>query len=675
MSDRFHPLSMEQLTDWVFTELEQKGSLFNVPRSAFFVPRPDHRFRRRAVRGGAGDAVRGRGRAAHPDGPEHRRRVARRRPADRAQDDPDPRRARRQQALHRRRGRGLQRRVVAGAQGPRVVRRVPAGLGPDPRPAPPARLARRAPGHGLQHERRLQPRGDPQPNVQWYLDAMADASAYLPAYVEIVARRYPAVREIDIPARLSDTVTLSTMHGCPPDEIERISLYLIEERGLHTSVKCNPTLLGAERVRGIVNDDLGFADVPIPDEAFGHDLKWADAVPMFHNLRRAAAARGLAFGLKLSNTLEVENWRDRLRPRTRRCTCRAGRSTRSRRTWRRRSPRSSAGDLPLSFAGGADCFNVADLLARGHAHRHGLLGPAQVGRLPADAPVPGERRRRLRRGRRASTPPTSSAGRRSRARLRRATASDARRLRAVQPAPLRRRGPRRLALPEGLVPDGPLQDAARARARSTASRRPASTSARSTSRCPATWPRCAPGTSARPSASPASTTRCRRSWAASATTCARTPASAPTSTSRWRSGRSSASSWSRRRDGLADAAAGRSGDRTARVAIIGAGPAGLAAAEWLARAGHRASRSSRSTRTPAAWSAGRSPPTGCRRRRSTRTSPSSSASASRSATAQRAGVDVTLDDAARGRVRGDLRRRRAPSGRRRSACRARMPAA
>ena len=161
MSDRFHPISMEQLTDWVFTELEQKGSLFNVPRSAFFVPRPDHRFRTPRLRGGAGDAVRRGGRAAHPDGPEHRRGVARRRPPDRAQDDPDPRRARRQQALHRRPGRGLQRRVVAGAQGPPVVRRVPAGLGADPRPPPQARLARRAPGRGLQHERRVQPRGHP----------------------------------------------------------------------------------------------------------------------------------------------------------------------------------------------------------------------------------------------------------------------------------------------------------------------------------------------------------------------------------------------------------------------------------------------------------------------------------------------------------------------------------
>ena len=45
MSDRFHPISMEQLTDWVFTELEDKDSLFGVPRSAFFVPSPDDRFR------------------------------------------------------------------------------------------------------------------------------------------------------------------------------------------------------------------------------------------------------------------------------------------------------------------------------------------------------------------------------------------------------------------------------------------------------------------------------------------------------------------------------------------------------------------------------------------------------------------------------------------------------
>ncbi len=35
MSDRFHPTSMEQLTNWVFDELENKDALFGVPQSAF----------------------------------------------------------------------------------------------------------------------------------------------------------------------------------------------------------------------------------------------------------------------------------------------------------------------------------------------------------------------------------------------------------------------------------------------------------------------------------------------------------------------------------------------------------------------------------------------------------------------------------------------------------------
>ena len=117
-------------------------------------------------------------------------------------------------------------------------------------------------------------------------------------------------------------------------------------------------------VRQIINDDLGFTDVPIPDEAFGHDLKYADAVPMFRNLRRVAADKGLAFGLKLSNTLEVENWR----------TVFAGDATMylSGRPLHAVTANLAArltdefeGGLPLSFAGGADCFNVAPLLASG----------------------------------------------------------------------------------------------------------------------------------------------------------------------------------------------------------------------------------------------------------------------------------------------------------------------
>ena len=41
----------------------------------------------------------------------------------------------------------------------------------------------------------------------------------------------------NITSDISNSVTLSTMHGCPPDEIERIVSYLVTEKNLHTYVK------------------------------------------------------------------------------------------------------------------------------------------------------------------------------------------------------------------------------------------------------------------------------------------------------------------------------------------------------------------------------------------------------------------------------------------------------
>jgi putative selenate reductase len=202
-----------------------------------------------------------------------------------------------------------------------------------------------------------------KPNVQWFFDTMADASAYKQQYIDIVAERYPEIRGIEIPDRLSDSITLSTMHGCPPDEIEGICNYLLDERSLNTSVKLNPTLLGPDGVRQIVNDNLGFTDVPIPDEAFGHDLWWKDAVPMLTRLWSKAKERELTFGVKLTNTLEVNNWRTvfpdddmmylsgrALHPVTANLALKIS---------------EEFPGLLFSFAGGADAFNVADLLRSG----------------------------------------------------------------------------------------------------------------------------------------------------------------------------------------------------------------------------------------------------------------------------------------------------------------------
>ena len=82
-------------------------------------------------------------------------------------------------------------------------------------------------------------------------------------------------------------VTLSTMHGCPPHEIEAICRYMLEEKGLNTFVKLNPTLLGYARVREIL-DVCGFGYIGLKEESFDHDLKLTQALEMLERLMALA---------------------------------------------------------------------------------------------------------------------------------------------------------------------------------------------------------------------------------------------------------------------------------------------------------------------------------------------------------------------------------------------------
>ena len=101
------------------------------------------------------------------------------------------------------------------------------------------------------------------------------------------------------------SVTLSTLHGCPPQEIERIAKHLMGEKKLHTYVKCNPTLLGYEFARDTL-DKMGYGTIKFDDYHFKNDLQFSDAVPMFERLMAFASERDLTFGVKLSNTLPVK---------------------------------------------------------------------------------------------------------------------------------------------------------------------------------------------------------------------------------------------------------------------------------------------------------------------------------------------------------------------------------
>ena len=104
---------------------------------------------------------------------------------------------------------------------------------------------------------------------------------------------------------VSASITESTLHGCPPDEIERIATYLIREKGLNTYIKCNPTLLGYDFARKTL-DSLGYDYIVFDEHHFVEDLQWADAIPMFKRLQKLCDDRGLEFGVKLTNTFPVD---------------------------------------------------------------------------------------------------------------------------------------------------------------------------------------------------------------------------------------------------------------------------------------------------------------------------------------------------------------------------------
>ena len=198
--------------------------------------------------------------------------------------------------------------------------------------------------------------------VQRFLDRMADCSREKADKLERLAAIYPRVKELNIPDRMSDNITVSTMHGCPPDEVEKIGRYFVEERKLHTTIKLNPTLLGAERVREILNAKLGF-QTQVPDLAFDHDLKYPDGVALIRSLLDSAEKVGVAFNIKLTNTLETQNQEQNL-PKNEQMVYMSGRALHPISiNLAERLQTEFEGALDISFSAGTNYANVSRVLA------------------------------------------------------------------------------------------------------------------------------------------------------------------------------------------------------------------------------------------------------------------------------------------------------------------------
>ena len=206
--------------------------------------------------------------------------------------------------------------------------------------------------------------------IDTFIDDMRDASGNIffsrcREFLIDNIDRFDNVTEEDInnlDTSVSSSITLSTLHGCPPEEIEKIASWFLKEKKLHTYIKCNPTLLGYDFTRGIL-DRMGYRYVDFDDTHFRQDLKYPDALKLIERLMKTAAEEGLEFGVKLTNTFPVKVSNNELPAEYMYMSGRALYPLSL-----NAASRLSAdfnGKLPVSYSGGADFFNIGKLTKTG----------------------------------------------------------------------------------------------------------------------------------------------------------------------------------------------------------------------------------------------------------------------------------------------------------------------
>lgn len=206
--------------------------------------------------------------------------------------------------------------------------------------------------------------------VNTFIDSMMDASEtkefqecrqYLFDHLDL----FENVTREDVEAispKICNSVTLSTLHGCPPEEIERIATYLLKEKGLNTFIKCNPTLLGYEFARKTM-DQMGYDYVAFGDFHFKDDLQYEDAVPMLHRLMELGKEKGLEFGVKITNTFPVDVKQNELPSEEMYMSGKALYPLSI--SLAAKLSEEFDGKLRISYSGGADAFQIKKIVAAG----------------------------------------------------------------------------------------------------------------------------------------------------------------------------------------------------------------------------------------------------------------------------------------------------------------------
>ncbi|MEX0641953.1 MAG: 4Fe-4S dicluster domain-containing protein [Pirellulales bacterium] len=198
-----------------------------------------------------------------------------------------------------------------------------------------------------------------------FIRGMIDARESIDRLREQIPRRLQKLRDLDYPTALSRSITLSTFHGCPADEIERICEFLLSEIGVHTIVKMNPPMLGKDQLEYLLYDVMGYTDLRVNPKAYISGLQFNESLEICGRLTTLAKSRGLQFGAKFSNTLEVENNRNFFQP-TEKIMYLSGAPLHVITLTLAGEFRKAVGaEMPISFSAGVDRRNAANLVSCG----------------------------------------------------------------------------------------------------------------------------------------------------------------------------------------------------------------------------------------------------------------------------------------------------------------------
>ncbi|MFA5833292.1 MAG: 4Fe-4S dicluster domain-containing protein [Bacteroidota bacterium] len=219
--------------------------------------------------------------------------------------------------------------------------------------------------------------------IRSWLKMMNDASVLVEELRKEIPNEFEQYRDLPFNTKISDSITLSTFHGTPAGEIERISEFLLTEMGFHVVVKMNPPMLGRPRLEHLLYDKLGYTDITVNSKAYDVNIHFNDAVAMMKRLQHTAIKNGRTIGVKFGNTLEVMNKGNFLKDKVQYLSGQPLHILHLSLVEEWRNHFDAA--FPVSFSAGVDANNFSDCVSIGLVPVTtctDLLRPGGYGRLP-----------------------------------------------------------------------------------------------------------------------------------------------------------------------------------------------------------------------------------------------------------------------------------------------------